>query len=132
MDEKIQREILQRLTQLEILQRVNNVLLSKFILQLQTVKKELHLPKIKSYWKFELLESEYVDLIKEFGRKEIDETLFFLDRQLCDNKINCPNNIKAYIRQQMKRKEIQKRYYKNRKIRETQGYQNDGEEEKTE
>lgn len=101
MDEQLEREIVQRLTQLEILQRVNNVLISKFILQLQTVKKELHLPKLISYFKFELLEDDYVELIKEYDRKDVDRALYYLQRSLVQNKMNCPNNIKKYIKGQL-------------------------------
>lgn len=100
------QEILEQLKQLNILTRVNNVLLSKFILQLQVVKKELHIPKLKGYWKFELLEDEYVELIKEFDRKDVDKALYNLDRGLVQNKLNCPNNIKAYIRRYLKQKEL--------------------------
>lgn len=114
MKEQLEREILQRLTQLEILQRVDNVLLSKFILQLQLVKKILHLPQLKSYWKFELLEEEYVELIKEFDRKDVDRALYYLDRLLIDNKMDCPNNIKQYIRKHIKQK-IANRNYRNAK-----------------
>ena len=49
MDDKDTREILEQLKQINILTRVNNLLLSKFVLQLQVVKKELHLPKLKGF-----------------------------------------------------------------------------------
>lgn len=118
-----------QLKNIEILLRVNNVLLSKFILQLQTVKKELHLPKLKSYFKFELLEEEYVELISKYNRNDVDKALFKLDRMLVNNQMDCPNNIKRYITSKLNKKE------KGRKLREEYAKKKDGstsEEETTE
>lgn len=105
MSEFLDREILTQLKQLNILTRVNNILLSKFILQLQTVKKELHLPKIESFTRFEILDEEYQSLIEEFGRKDTDNALYWLDRQMARNKVNCPHNIKKYIKNKLKKKQ---------------------------
>lgn len=109
------QEILDELKKINILMRVNNIVISKFILQLQTLRKELHLPKLVSYWKFELLEDEYVELIKEFNRSDVDKALWYLDRQLVDNKMDCPNNIKKYIIRQLKKKNTQRAYVRRKK-----------------
>lgn len=102
--EETSREILEQLKQLNILTRVNNVLLSKFILQLQIVKRELHLPKLVSFFKFELLDEEYQDLCKEFDKKDVDNALWLLDRQMVQNKLDCPHNIKKFIRKKLVQK----------------------------
>ena len=109
------QEIMDELRKINILMRVNNIVISKFILQLQTLRKELHLPKLISYWKFELLEDEYVELIKEFNRSDVDKALWYLDRQLVDNKMDCPNNIKKYIIRQLKKKNTQRAYVRRKK-----------------
>lgn len=111
------QEIMDELKKINILMRVNNIVISKFILQLQTLRKELHLPKLISYWKFELLEDEYVELIKEFNRNDVDKALWYLDRQLVDNKMDCPNNIKKYIIRQLKKKNTQRAYVRRKKER---------------
>jgi len=105
MDElkKQQSEILEQLKQLNILTRVNNILMSKMILQMQVVKRELHLPKLVPFTKFEILDDDYQELIKEYGRKDVDKALYFLDRQLQKNKLNCPHNIKRYITNRLKK-----------------------------
>ncbi|MBQ2349965.1 MAG: hypothetical protein II393_01665 [Cytophagales bacterium] len=115
----MEQEILAQLKQLNILTRVNNVLLSKFILQLQVVKKKLHIPELRGYWRFELLESEYVELIQEYGREDVDEALYRLDRQLANNKLDCPNNIKKFIRAKLKKKGVMKAYNEKRKAQKT-------------
>ena len=107
-NEKFLSEILEQMKQLNILTRVNNILLSKFILQLQTVKKELHLPKIQSFFRFELLDDDYNELVEEFGRQDVDKALFHLDRQMVRNKLNCPNNIKRYIKSKLVKKRKRK------------------------
>lgn len=75
------------------------------------------MPKLISYWKFELLEDEYVELIKEFNRNDVDKALWYLDRQLVDNKMDCPNNIKKYIIRQLKKKNTQRAYVRRKKER---------------
>ena len=100
----ISEEILEELKDLKILTRVNNILLSRFILQLRNVRQELNLPKVQTYFTFEILDEEYQELIKEFGKKETDKALYKLDRLLALNKQNCPHNIKKYIRNRLKKK----------------------------
>lgn len=113
--ENLDTEILNQLKELNILTRVNNVLLSKFILQLQTVKRELHLPRLVSFFRFEILKDEYEELCEEYGRNEVDKALYHLDRQLVRNKLECPNNIKRYIKTQMRKTERNRENYKKRK-----------------
>lgn len=90
-------EIQSEIKALQVLIRTNNLLLSKFILQLSQVRSELKLPKRNSFFKFEILEDEYNELIDEFGKDSVDKALYRLDRNLLRNKQNCPNNIKKYI-----------------------------------
>lgn len=104
-DDKLEREISEQLKQLNILMRVNNVLISKFILQLQTVKKILNLPKVESFFRFELLQEEYQQIVDEFGKRETDNALYWLDRQMSKNKIQCPHNIKRYIVNKLRKKQ---------------------------
>lgn len=98
-----QREIVNNLKQLQILVRVNNLLLSRFILQLSETRKELGLPKRQSFFKFEILQDDVDELTKEFGKDEVIKALYRLDRLLLQNKQNCPNNIKKYIRNKLKK-----------------------------
>lgn len=105
---KIEQEILitqQEIKSLQVLIRVNNLLMSRFILQLQNTRKELGLPKRETFFKFELLEDDYLDLCNEFGKSETDKALYKLDRLLLKNKQNCPHNIKKYIRNKLKKKQ---------------------------
>lgn len=99
-------QIENELKQLQVLVRVNNLLLSKFILQLSETRKELGLPKRQSFFKFEILQDDVDELIKEFGKDETIKALYRLDRLLIQNKQNCPHNIKKYIRNRL-REEIQ-------------------------
>lgn len=96
---KIENEI----RQLQVLVRVNNLLLSKFILQLSEVRKELGLPKRQSFFKFEILQEDVDELVKEFGQDEVTKALYRLDRLLLKNKQNCPHNIKKYIRNRLRK-----------------------------
>lgn len=118
--ESLDREVLNQLKELNILTRVNNVLLSKFILQLQTVKRELHLPRLVSFFRFEILKDEYEELCEEYGRNEVDKALYHLDRQLVRNKLECPNNIKRYIKTQMRKTERNRENYRRRKEEESE------------
>lgn len=118
--ESLDREVLNQLKELNILTRVNNVLLSKFILQLQTVKRELHLPRLVSFFRFEILKDEYEELCEEYGRNEVDKALYHLDRQLVRNKLECPNNIKRYIKTQMRKTERNREIYRRRKEEESE------------
>lgn len=88
---------------LEILIRVNNLLLSRFILELSNVKKDLGLPQRCTYFKFEILQEEYDSLVGEFGKRETDKALYRLDRLLVSNKQQCPNNIAKYLRSKLKK-----------------------------
>lgn len=99
-----ENQIEKELKQLQVLVRVNNLLLSKFILQLSETRKELGLPKRQSFFKFEILQDDVDELIKEFGKDETIKALYRLDRLLIQNKQNCPHNIKKYIRNRLRRK----------------------------
>ena len=102
-------QIEKEIRQLQVLVRVNNLLLSKFILQLSETRKELGLPKRQSFFKFEILQEDVDELIKEFGKDETIKALYRLDRLLLQNKQNCPHNIKKYIRNRLKKKANAKR-----------------------
>lgn len=102
-------QIEKEIKQLQVLVRVNNLLLSKFILQLSETRKELGLPKRQSFFKFEILQDDVDELIKEFGKDETIKALYRLDRLLLQNKQNCPHNIKKYIRNRLKKKQNAKR-----------------------
>lgn len=98
-----ENNIEKELKQLQILVRVNNLLLSKFILQLSETRKELGLPKKQSFFKFEILEDDFNELANEFGKEETIKALYRLDRLLLLNKQNCPHNIKKYIRARLRK-----------------------------
>lgn len=93
------------LNQIKILIRTNNLLLSRFILQLSETRKELGLPKRSVFFKFELLQDDYEELVKEYGKTETDKALYRLDRLLLRNKQQCPNNIRKYISNKLKAKQ---------------------------
>lgn len=76
-------------------------------MELSTVRKELGLPKRKTYFRFELLEEEYNTLVSEFGRSVVDKALYRLDRLLLTNKQQCPNNIAKYIRKRIEKNDSQ-------------------------
>lgn len=108
MEEIIQQqitEILETQKRTEILLRVNNLLLSKFILQLSKTREDLHLPKRQSFFRFELLDDEYKELVQEFGVQNVNKALYKLDRMLLQNKLNCPHNIKKYISKRLRKGE---------------------------
>lgn len=90
---------------LQILIRTNNLLLSRFILELDNVKKDLGIPKRQTFFRFEILDDEYNDLVSEFGKPNVDKALYKLDRLLLLNKQSCPNNIARYIRRKLIKKE---------------------------
>ena len=92
------------IAKLQILVRVNNLLLSRFILQLCKTRDDLHLPKRNVFFKFELLQDDYNELVNEFGQDMTDKALYKLDRMLLANKQDCPNNIKKYIAMKLKKK----------------------------
>ena len=93
--------IIRELEKLQILIRTNNLILSRFIMELSTVRRELGLPKRKTFFRFELLEEEYNELVSEYGRSNVDKALYRLDRLLLTNKQQCPNNIAKYIRRKL-------------------------------
>lgn len=101
-------QIREELNKVQILIRTNNLLLARFILQLSETRKELGLPKRNVFFKFELFEDDYNELIKEFGKEETDKALYRLDRLLIRNKQQCPNNIRKYIANRL-RKSLSKR-----------------------
>ena len=92
------------IAKLQILVRVNNLLLSRFILQLSKTRDDLHLPKRNVFFKFELLQDDYNELVNEFGQDMTDKALYKLYRMLLANKQDCPNNIKKYIATKLKKK----------------------------
>lgn len=93
----------EELRQIKILIRTNNLLLARFILQLSETRKELGLPKRNVFFKFELLEDDYNELVEEFGKVETDKALYRLDRMLIKNKQQCPNNIRKFIASKLKK-----------------------------
>lgn len=99
-DIDLQRE----LKDIQILIRTNNLLLSRFILELSKVRKDLGLPKRVFGFKFEILEEEYNELVNQYGREEVNKALYRLDRLLLTNKQKCPNNIPKYIRKKIDKK----------------------------
>lgn len=106
-EEKFDRRLLElgeELRQIDILLRVNNLLISKFILQLSHVKKQLRLKDSNDFFKFSILQTDYEELIDKFGKQEVDKVLYRLDRMLLLNKINCPNNIKNFVIKKLKGK----------------------------
>lgn len=104
MHERTDTQLEKEIKQLQILVRVNNLLLSKFILQLSETRKELGLPKRQSFFRFEILQDDVDELIKEFGKDEVTKALYRLDRLLLQNKQNCPHNIKKYIRNRLRKR----------------------------
>lgn len=96
-EQDVLNQIKEELNRAQVLIRTNNLLLARFILQLSETRKELGLPKRNVFFKFELLEDDYNELIEEFGKEETDKALYRLDRMLIKNKQQCPNNIRKYI-----------------------------------
>ena len=96
-EQDVLNQIKEELNKVQILIRTNNLLLARFILQLSETRKELGLPKRNVFFKFELLEDDYNELIEEFGKEETDKALYRLDRMLTKTKQQCPNNIRKYI-----------------------------------
>ncbi len=105
----ILNQIKEELSRVQILIRTNNLLLARFILQLSETRKELGLPKRNVFFKFELLEDDYNELIKEFGKEETDKALYRLDRMLIKNKQQCPNNIRKYITSKLRKSLLNKK-----------------------
>lgn len=114
-EQDILNQIKEELNKVQILIRTNNLLLARFILQLSETRKELGLPKRNVFFKFELLEDDYNELIKEFGKEETDKALYRLDRMLIKNKQQCPNNIRKYITSKLRKSLLNKRERKKEK-----------------
>lgn len=116
IEEKL-NNIQDEMKDINVLLRVNNILLSRFILQLAQVRRDLGLPKRETFFRFEILEEEYKSLVNEFGKEETDKALYRLDRLLIQNKQNCPHNIRKYIRHRLlkrcKAKEMRKLHNEN-------------------
>ena len=102
-EQDVLNQIKEELNKVQIIIRTNNVLLARFILQLSETRKELGLPKRNVFFKFELLEDDYNELIEEFGKEETDKALYRLDRMLIKNKQQCPNNIRKYIASKLRK-----------------------------
>ena len=102
-EQNVLNQIKEELNKVQILIRTNNLLLARFILQLSETRKELGLPKRNVFFKFELLEDDYNELIEEFGKEETDKALYRLDRMLIKNKQQCPNNIRKYIASKLRK-----------------------------
>ena len=102
-EQDVLNQIEEELNKVQILIRTNNLLLARFILQLSETRKELGLPKRNVFFKFELLEDDYKELIEEFGKEETDKALYRLDRMLIKNKQQCPNNIRKYIASKLRK-----------------------------
>lgn len=98
-------EIDKEIEQVSILIKVNNLLLSRFILQLSYLQKDLRTPNRNVFFKFELLQEDYQELINQFGKQEVDKVLYRLDRMLMLNKMNCPNNIKKFVIKKLSKKQ---------------------------
>ena len=107
-EQDILNQIKEELNKVQILIRTNNLLLARFILQLSETRKELGLPKRNVFFKFELLEDDYNELIEEFGKEETDKALYRLDRMLIKNKQQCPNNIRKYIASKLEKSLLKK------------------------
>lgn len=99
-------EIDERLRQIDILIRVNNLIISKFILQLSNLKKQLNIKDNNDFFKFSILQTDYEELVNQYGKQEVDKVLYRLDRMLILNKINCPNNIKNFVIKKLKKNSV--------------------------
>ena len=96
-------DLKEELKNIQILIRTNNLLLSRFILELSKTRKELGLPKRLLFFRYDLLQEEYDKLTEEFGKEEVNKALYRLDRLLLTNRQQCPNNIAKYIRRKLKK-----------------------------
>lgn len=114
-EQDVLNQIKEELNKVQILIRTNNLLLARFILQLSETRKELGLPKRNVFFKFELLEDDYNELTKEFGKEETDKALYRLDRMLIKNKQQCPNNIRKYITNKLRKSLLNKKERKKEK-----------------
>lgn len=106
-----ERELIDYLATSEILIRVNNLLLSKLIVSFNNLTKELNIPKRKAFFRFEILDDEYNELVEEFGKDFVDKALYRLDRLLIDNKQDCPSNVAKYIRSKLNKNKLNRSYF---------------------
>lgn len=93
--------VIEELQKVEVLIRTNNMLLSRFILELSNLQKQYNLPRRVVFFKFELMQEEYDRLVEDYGKPPVDKALYKLDRLLLTNKQQCPNNIAKYIRKRL-------------------------------
>lgn len=105
LNNQLLENILAETKRTQVLIRTNNLLISRFILELSRTRKELGLPKRVLFFKFDLLEDEYYKLVDEYGKEETDKALYRLDRLLLTNKQQCPNNIAKYVRKRLRESE---------------------------
>lgn len=108
----LEQELYEQMKQINILMRVNNVLLSKFIVDLQSMAGYLNIPKRLGFFKFSILVSDYDELCSEFEKKDVDKALVRLDQMMAANKVQCPNNIKRYIKAKLKKQSYDRVRYK--------------------
>lgn len=94
----------------EILLRTNNLIMSRFILELNNLMTELKVPRHKLFFKFSISDDDYDLLVKEFDSTSVDKALIKLDRLLMTNRQDCPNNIYQYTRSKLKQARHQKLY----------------------
>ena len=94
----------------EILLRTNNLIMSRFILELNNLMTELKIPRHKLFFKFSISDDDYNLLVKEFDSASVDKALIKLDRLLMTNRQDCPNNIYQYTRARLKQAQRQKLY----------------------
>lgn len=94
----------------EILLRTNNIIMSRFILELNNLMTELKIPRHKLFFKFAISDDDYDLLVKEFDSASVDKALIKLDKLLMTNKQDCPNNIYQYTRARLKQAQRQKLY----------------------
>lgn len=107
------QEIKQLLKENQIIMRVNNLLLSRFILKLDKTRIELGLPKRVFFYKYELLEDDFNELVQKYGKEDVVKALYRLDRMLLLNKQQCPNDIKKYISKRLE-KSIKDKAYRDK------------------
>lgn len=100
-------QLQEEMQKLQVLVRTNNLLLSRFILELSNIQQRYNLPQRVVFFKFELMQDEYNRLVEDYGKSLVDKALYQLDRLLLTNKQQCPNNIAKYIRRKLKRKDYE-------------------------
>lgn len=117
----LEQELYEQMKQINILMRVNNVLLSKFIIELQSMGAYLNIPKRIVGFKFWLSLDDYKELCSEFAQKDVDKAFIRLDQMMAANKVECPNNIKRYIKAKLKKQSYDRIRYKENHPDEKEG-----------